>query len=110
MDARATFFPDWWFVASSELADGFASAFDHYYNMTQIVVHELHKPFVLNQTVQRSPGWKGLYLFGHWYWALHIMRHLRANVSWAPLEIPREFALVRTVPRGVRSCQPSSTH
>ncbi|KAL1518839.1 hypothetical protein AB1Y20_003116 [Prymnesium parvum] len=107
-DARASFFPDWWFVSSSELADGFATIFDLFFNITKVIVHELHRPFVLNRTVNMSSGWRGLYLFGHWYWALHIMQHLRAEVKWAPLEIPREFTLVRHVPSGVENCLPTS--
>ena len=80
-------------------------------NMTAIVVNELHKPIVRHRHRSSSlhTGYSGINLFGHWFWALQIVRHQRAQVSWAPLEVPREFSLVHRAAMGAGDmCQPTA--
>ena len=104
---RGIFLLDWWFLGSSELADGFGQIWNDFENLTVAVKTELiTKKKRLGATMGQSLA--GIWLFGHLYWGLHIFKTMRAPVDWAPLNIGIDHTLSRMATSAPHGCIPSA--
>ena len=104
---RGIFLLDWWFLGSSELADGFGQIWNDFENLTVAVKQEL----VTEKKRQSSVGGSslaGIWIFGHVYWGLHIFKTMRAPVDWAPLHVGSDHTLSRMATSTPHSCIPSA--
>ena len=106
---RGLYLLDWWFLASSELADGFGRIWAGFENMTALIKTELvtEKKRSGAAARQASPL-AGIWLFGHLYWGLHVFRTLRSNVQWAPLTMGVDYTLARMAKNEPVKCLPTA--
>jgi hypothetical protein len=103
---RGIFLLDWWFLGSSELADGFGQIWNDFENLTLAVKTELitekkRRGATMGQSLA------GIWIFGHLYWGLHIFKTMRAPVDWAPLNIGIDHTLSRMATSEPHGCIPS---
>ena len=105
--ARGIFLLDWWFLGSSELADGFGRIWNDFENLTVAIKTEI---ITEKKRLSATKGLPlaGIWLFGHLYWGLHIFKTMRAPVDWAPLSVGIDHTLSRMASSHPHGCVPSA--
>tara|TARA_B100000795_G_scaffold264355_1_gene244755 strand:- start:93 stop:1910 length:1818 start_codon:yes stop_codon:yes gene_type:complete len=104
---RGIFLLDWWFLSSSELADGFGQIWNDFENLTvavktELVTEKKRRGATMGQSLA------GIWIFGHLYWGLHIFKTMRAPVDWAPLAIGIDHTISRMATSAPHGCIPSA--
>jgi hypothetical protein len=104
---RGIFLLDWWFYASSELADAFGRIWYDFENNTAALKRELVTAEKVRGASEQASPMAGVWIFGHLYWGWHIFKTLRAPVSWAPLT-QGQHVLARTASTSPQKCYPTA--
>ena len=106
---RGLFLHDWWFLSSSELADGFGGIWAGFENMTAVIKTELvTEQKRLAASKPASSPFGGIWLFGHLFWGLQILRTLKSRVEWARLSVGIDYTLARMAQTAPVKCWPTA--